>query len=295
MNLYHLRYFVTLARFQHYGKSAEELSITQPSLSYAISSLEKELQVKLFEKNGRNVVLTKYGQSFLAEVEKALTILDQSVSDAHLVNECNGSIDVAFVRTLGTVFLPPRLRGFLDANPDKELFFHLTNSTGMSIDIINGVKDQKYDVGFCSKVEHEKSVDFIPVTKQELVLIVPVDHPLSDRDSIDLADTLEYPYITFSKRSGLRDIFDHLFQKIPAVPKIKYEIEEDQVVAGLVAAGFGIAVVPDIPILTTLELKVLRIDSPSWERLFYMVLLKDRYRTPAVELFCQYMLDHTDL
>ena len=65
MNLYHLRYFVTLAHLEHYTKAAEILSITQPSLSHAISSLEKELGVKLFEKDGRNVVLTKCGQAFL--------------------------------------------------------------------------------------------------------------------------------------------------------------------------------------------------------------------------------------
>ena len=65
MNLYHLRYFVTLAHLEHYTKAADVLAITQPSLSHAISSLEEELGVKLFEKNGRNVSLTKYGKSFL--------------------------------------------------------------------------------------------------------------------------------------------------------------------------------------------------------------------------------------
>ena len=63
MNLYHLRYFVTLAHLEHYTKAAEILAITQPSLSHAIASLEKELGVKLFEKEGRNVVLTKCGQA----------------------------------------------------------------------------------------------------------------------------------------------------------------------------------------------------------------------------------------
>lgn len=64
MNLYHLRYFATLAHLEHYTKAAEILSITQPSLSHAIASLEKELGVKLFEKEGRNVVLTNAGRPF---------------------------------------------------------------------------------------------------------------------------------------------------------------------------------------------------------------------------------------
>ena len=80
MNLYHLRYFVTLAHLEHYTKAAELLSITQPSLSHAISSLESELGVKLFEKEGRNIVLTKCGQAFLEDVEQSLSILDSSVN-----------------------------------------------------------------------------------------------------------------------------------------------------------------------------------------------------------------------
>lgn len=76
MNLYHLRYFVTLAHLEHYTKAAENLSITQPSLSHAISLLESELGVSLFEKEGRNIVLTKYGKIFLKDVEKSLEIYE---------------------------------------------------------------------------------------------------------------------------------------------------------------------------------------------------------------------------
>lgn len=79
MNLYHLRYFVTLARMEHYTRAADLLAITQPSLSHAISSLESELGVKLFKKNGRNVTLTKYGKSFLTDAEDVLQKLDASV------------------------------------------------------------------------------------------------------------------------------------------------------------------------------------------------------------------------
>ena len=80
MNLYHLRYFVTLAHLEHYTKAAEILAITQPSLSHAIASLEKELGVKLFEKEGRNVVLTKCGQAFLTDVERLICWIPASTS-----------------------------------------------------------------------------------------------------------------------------------------------------------------------------------------------------------------------
>ena len=65
MNLNQLQYFITLAKYEHYTKAADELAITQPSLSNAIKLMEEELGTCLFEKRGRNVVLTKYGRLFL--------------------------------------------------------------------------------------------------------------------------------------------------------------------------------------------------------------------------------------
>lgn len=93
MNLYHLRYFSTLAHIEHYTKAADILAITQPSLSYAISTLEEELGVKLFEKNGRNVTLTKYGKVFLNDVEEVLNRLDSSVNSLKLAGKGEGCID----------------------------------------------------------------------------------------------------------------------------------------------------------------------------------------------------------
>ena len=76
MNLNQLYYFRTVARLQHFRQAAQELNISQPSLSYAISSLEDELGAYLFEKKGRNVILTKYGKLYLEYVEQALNTLD---------------------------------------------------------------------------------------------------------------------------------------------------------------------------------------------------------------------------
>ena len=65
MNLYYLRYFVTLAHVQQYTKAAEQLCIAQPSLSHAISQLEKELGLPLFEKKGKRTALTRFGKEFM--------------------------------------------------------------------------------------------------------------------------------------------------------------------------------------------------------------------------------------
>ena len=79
MNLNQLHYFAKLAEVEHYTKAALKLHITQPSLTHAIHLLEDELDVALFEKKGRNVVLTKYGKLFLKEIEPILNRLNDSI------------------------------------------------------------------------------------------------------------------------------------------------------------------------------------------------------------------------
>lgn len=99
--------------------------------------------------------------------------------------------------------------------------------------------------------------------------------------------------IIYKSGSGLRHIIDHLFDQIGAYPDVSYEIAEDHVVAGFVANGFGIAVAPDIPIIHSLNLKVLPLVSPTWQRNFYMATLKDAYHPPVVDIFKQFVIDQT--
>ncbi|MDD2979403.1 MAG: LysR family transcriptional regulator [Hespellia sp.] len=295
MNLYHLRYFVTLAHLEHYTKAAEILSITQPSLSHAISSLEKELGVKLFEKDGRNVVLTKCGQTFLTETEQSLALLDSSVEKLQLTGTGEGDIDIALLRTLSSNFVPKLVRDFLNARPDKKLNFRFHSSTGLTPDLIEGIKSREFDVAFCSKMEHEPTVEFIPVSSQELVLIVPNDHELASCDRINLRDTLQYPHVGFSKRSGLRSVIDNIFKECGGMPDYVYQIAEDEAVAGLVSQHFGIAVVPNMLILSSLPVKIIQIENTGWQRIFYMAYLKNVYQAPAIEEFKQFVIDHTDI
>jgi len=280
VNLYHLRYFVTLAHLEHYTKASKELMITQPSLSHAISSLEEELGIPLFEKDGRNIVLTKSGRMFLAEVEKSLVILDEGIKNLKMSSTGEGRIDLGLLRTLGTDYIPRIIRDFMEKHKDKAIEFHF--HTGVSVDLIQGLKDKKYDIVFCSKLDSEPGIEFIHMAKQDLVMIVPLDHPLAEKDSVDLSDTIPYPQIVFSEKSGLSPVIEGLFRQIGARPQVAYEVEEDEVVAGLVSNGFGIAVCPNMPILSSMSLKVLQLTSPKWERNFYVAMLNDRYVPPIV-------------
>ena len=135
----------------------------------------------------------------------------------------------------------------------------------------------------------------MPVTSQELVLIVPSDHPLAARESVDLAETLNDPQICFSSGSGLREVIDELFLASGGRPPIAYETEEDQVIAGLVAQGFGIAVVPYMDLLLKLDLAILRISAPPYKREFFAVHNDALFLPPVVRNFRQFVIDHSTL
>lgn len=289
MNLNYLNYFVKLAEMHHYTRAAEQLGISQPSLSHAIRQLEDELGVPLFEKVGRNTTLTRFGEEFLECSKRTLSVLDDGVTALQRSARGEGLVRLGFLRALGTEYIPKLAAEYMAANPDKNIRF--TFHSGITKDLLDDLESQKYDLVFCSKPVAERHVIATPVTEQELVMIVPNGHPLAGRGSIDLADAASYPFIQYSVGSGLRDLIDALFNSIGERPNISYETEEDQVIAGLVAQGLGISIVPRMEILERLDLSVLTISSPPYKREFFMVSNESVFLPRAAYNFQRFVLD----
>lgn len=287
MNLFYLRYFVTLAHVKHYTKAAQQLCITQPSLSHAINQLEKELHLPLFEKNGRNTTLTRYGEEFLACAEQTLATLDAGVASLEQSARGSGLIRIGMLRILGVDYIPRLAAEFLreSVGTNVRFSFH-TGATGF---LLEELVARKHDLVFCSRPPEGSGLEQHAVLRQKLVLITPKDHPLAGRKTIDLKDTLLYPQIFFSKGAGLRSVIEEMFQKTGNMPTIAYETEEDQVIAGMVANGFGIAVVPYMDILPRLNLKILPISHPEYERMVFMVHDSRIFMAPAARRFMEFV------
>ncbi len=292
-NLIHLRYFVELAHTHHYTRTAEKLCITQPSLSYAISQLESDLGIPLFEKSGRNTTLTHFGEQFLSYAENALQILDNGVEMMQKSAKGEGSIRLGMVRPAGVSFIPNLAHKFLKQNPDKDIRFEF--GCGTTPELIKRIHAQHYDLIFCSDPNTEVGLTSKIIFQQDMILIVPLDHPLVQYDSVDLEQTLLYPYVYFSKDSGLRYEVDSLFEVLGKRPKIAHEILEDEVVAGLVAHGFGIAVVPKMDILSNLNVKTIQISNPIRYRNIHMVHNNRVYMAPLVREFRNFVIQECSL
>lgn len=288
MNLDHLRYFVKLAEVRHYTRAAEQLCISQPSLSHAISQLEAELGVPLFEKSGRNTTLTRFGEEFLECAQRSLDTLDVGIESLQRTARGEGIVRLGFLRTLGVDYIPQLTSDFLAADPNSGVQFSF--HSGLSSGLIDGLLQRKYDLVFCSEPDPSLGLTAVPVTTQELVMIVPKNHELAGRGSVDLGETLEYPAICFAEGSGLRRVVDRMYDKVGGRPASVIETEEDEVIAGLVAAGFGVAVVPNMDMLHKLDISVLKISSPPYRRDFFMVQDESVFLPPAAQRFRSFVL-----
>ena len=226
-------------------------------------------------------------------MEESLKVLEEGVQRTKELNGSKeGMIHLAYIYTLGSTFVPKMVRRFLDAYPDYHIDFHFI--VGKTGDIIEGLKNDQYDMVFSSYQDGEPDIDFRQIGDQKLVLAVPKNHPLAMYDTVDLKDTVDYPQIYFQKGSGLRPVIDQMFEEINQFPKVAFEMEEDSSMAGLVAQGFGIAVMPDIPILKSLNLKTLEISHPVYERSVYLATLKKHYLSPVAKSFIQFVCQQTE-
>lgn len=288
MNLNQLHYFSKLAEVEHYTKASEELNISQPSLSHAIRELEKELGTKLFEKQGRGVTLTKYGRLFQEYADEALKILDTGVRKVRSLNgQTEGIVELAYIYTLGSEFVPRLVSDFIRAHEELKVQFRFT--VGNTSEIIQGIKEGHFDIGFCSMTEREQEIQFTPVGTENLVVVVPKGHPLSNETAVDLEQAAAYPQIFYTPNSGLRPVVDRMFGQIKIHPQIAYEIEEDGSMAGLVAQNFGIAVMPEIPVLSQLPVDILPIRNQHEKRYVYMARTSEKYQPPIVQKFAEYV------
>lgn len=291
MNLDHLRYFTAIAQFQHYGKAAEQLHVSQPNLNYAVSQLEAELGIPLFEKTGRNVRLTRYGQEFLSSVHASLDTLDTGVRSIQELGQGGGLVLVGSIRKLGITLVPGLMRDFL-AQDGAAVRFQLRSETGFSAGLLKSVEEGRLDMAFTSHPGDPASFESISFQRTPFVVITPKGHPLAAQKAITLRDTLPYPQICFAQHSGLRKTVDTLFSSINATPIIAMETEEDAVIAGLVAAGFGIAVLPDDSLFPSLPLEVLFLTEPDPTRTAYLSRRRGIRLPAAAQRFWAFCANH---
>ena len=289
MNLQQLYYFRKLAEVQHYTEAAKALYITQPSLSDSIASLEHELSVSLFQKKGRGVQITKYGQEFYEYVNQALGILEHGIAAVREKSDSvTGTIDIGCIPTLLGDFLPNALDLYHEKCP--QVSFNIFHEK--SIPVAEGVSAGTYDIGLCSMVENKDDLVFVPITYQELVVIVRNDHPLAVHDSIELTALKGYMLSTYRDTIPIGKTIRKILKEkgMEAV----YSYDDEISIAGRINHSSKTAIVADTPFLKQFDnLKKIHLtDVPKDARMLYLVYSKKNFITAAVEAFANFMVAH---
>lgn len=288
MNLNQLYYFKKLAQLQNYTQASKELYITQPSLSGSISSLEEELGVTLFHRQGRNIKLTKYGEEFYQYVCTTLNELEKGIEvTKEKSGVLAGVIDVGCIPTLCGDFLPTSINGYLKAVNSKTKF---NIFQGMTLDIVSGIKSDKYDIGFCSFVENEPGLEFIPILAQELILLVNNTHPLAKEEFIHLKDIHGYSLITYRENLPIGKVIKKLL-KAHGI-HANYSFDDEITIGGIVSSTDMAAITARTPFLLQFQnLKLIKLNVQADARLVYMCYNKNSYHTKPVEMFIDYILE----
>ena len=287
MTLNQILYFQKVARLENYHQAAEELYISQPSLSRSMAALESELGVAIFEKKGRGVTLTKAGKLFLEHADRIAGDCDVAVGKMQELSSDGGKIDIGYIFPLAGHYIPHKVRKFLNQEENKNVVFNFWQNHTPAI--AEKVRTGELDVGFGGYLKMD-DMEFFPLSAQELVIITPKEHPLSEMQEVPLVELDHYPVIGYESASWMGTYAKYLYRKYQVNPNTIVECPDEYSIVSLVRENFGIALMPQTDILLNADgIKIHKIMGLEIYRQVFMFWMKDRYRLPAVERFIKYM------
>ena len=246
MELRHLRYFVVVAEERHITRAALRLGMQQPPLSFQIRQLETELGADLFIRTARGVVPTAAGQAFLEDARAILASVDRAAARTGRIARGHlGRLSVGFTTSaILHPFVRHLMRVFRETYPAVELDLDEGNAAKLTTSVASGAMA----AGFLRiPVERPPGVAFVELLHEDLLVVLPVGHPLSGRsDALDLSELARERFILV-RRPGAPGIYENVIAACRAAgfePSIVAEVPHMLTNVNLVAAGAGISVVP---------------------------------------------------
>jgi len=244
MELRHLRYFVAVAEELHFGRAAQKLGMAQPPLSQQIRRLEQELGVLLLQRTKRRVQLTEAGRAFLEEARKTLSQAERAVEAAQRAGRGEvGRLTIGFLGAATYSLLPSILIAFRHRYPDVEVELHELKTS----ELIQALRERRIQVGFVRLPVEDELLVVEPITREELLVALPVRHPLASRAHIGFGDLAQEAFLMPPRQlapSFHEQVLD-LSRQAGFTPKLGAEAIQLQTIINLVAAGMGVTLVPE--------------------------------------------------
>ena len=242
MDLRQLRHFIAVAEEEHFSRAAKRANIVQSALSTSIRSLEQELGVQLFVRTTRQVRLTEAGRVLL---EHARIVMDAAREAKEAVARVS-DLERASLHLGAVPSLPPfldlasLLAQFRDRFPSVDV--HLIQ--GNSAQLLERVAEGKLDIAILPMAEPQPGVDTITLSREPLVAVCPLRHPLAGRRSVELGDLAGESFVDFEQGWAVRQLIDRAFEAAGVPRQTAFEVSDLVTMLALVERGLGIALVP---------------------------------------------------
>nr|YP_009504467.1 LysR transcriptional regulator [Cyanophora sudae]AWW13624.1 LysR transcriptional regulator [Cyanophora sudae] len=291
-----LRIIKAIATEGSFKKAAESLYMTQPAISLQIQTLERKLNIALFDRSGRRALMTEAGHLFLRYGDCVLALCEETCHALEdLRNLQGGTLVIGASQTTGT-YLMPRLIGlFRQRYPQVTVKLHVHSTRRISWNIANGQVDLAVIGG---EVPHElqESLTITPYAEDELVLILPKSHPFAKLDSIQKEDLYRLKFIALDAQSAIRKVIDKVLAQNGIdsnLFRVEMELNSIESIKNAVQSGLGAAFVSVSAIAKELELGILhwcRIENITIKRMLSIITNPNRYHSQAARIFSEEIL-----
>ncbi|MEV0251045.1 LysR family transcriptional regulator [Nocardia sp. NPDC050712] len=241
MLLRDLDWLVALADHRHMTDTAAILGVSQPTLSRALARIEAELGARLFERVPTGVHLNPNGDLVVTAARDLIARYEQlTVELAGRLHPDSGVVRLAFLDSMATSLVPQLLRGFHEHAPAVRVLL----SQEPHHHIIGDLQSGAVELAVTSW-QVPGAFGWLPLQRERLVLVVPPAHRLRDRERVALTDLRDDEFVTTPVGFGYRTLLDGLFAEAGVAPKISFESADLATIEGLVAAGLGVAILPE--------------------------------------------------
>jgi DNA-binding transcriptional LysR family regulator len=285
MHLNQLWVFYQVAKHKSFSQAAGALFLSQPSVSNQVKLLEEACGLKLFDRSGRNVELTNTGEILLSYAERIFSLAKEADSVIEEIKGLKaGGIRISASNTLGAHYLPDILDRFRKKHPQVEILMNVGYTQTVTEDILAF----RSDLGLIGREVAHPNIVVIPLWEEELVLIVPADHPFAERRKIDLADLQGQPFIMSEKGSGVREITEKILAGAKVSVRVVMELGENEAIKRAVASGLGITLISAAVARRELEagqIRAVRLPGARILRRFNIIHHKDKYISKLIRAF----------
>ena len=288
--LHQLRVFETTARRGSFTKAAEELEITQPTVSSQVKQLSKAIGLPLFEQIGKQLYLTEAGQELLLTCHDIFERLDNfEMKIADFRGTKQGKLRLSVITT-AKYFVPRLLGRFCEIYPDIDISLQVTNHQ----QIQRRMLENEDDLYILSQPPTEIDLKTQVFLDNPLVVIARNDHPLAHQRNIPLSALEEYPFIMREIGSGTRKAVQSLFQQYKINVRVRLELGSNEAIKQAIAGGLGISVLSQHTLRNNVnnELAILDVEHFPIERYWYAAYLNGKQLSVIAQTFLDYLIEN---